>query len=161
MVLVFYITLIIVLYIPHKKSMNSNANDKLAKVKEKLGKEKEISPEERSNNIIKFWEARKPFTTVDSIPEYPLFNKKLLPNADELQKYVAKRFVELGALPKEALQDGHLYLGNCRNASRAIWNGKKFKYTRYKFGITFEEEINHFEDDEGNDVFVPIKDITK
>lgn len=49
------------------------------------------------------------------------------------------------------------YLGNCRNADIAKWNGEKFEYQRTKFGDTFTETINHFEDDNGYDVFVPFE----
>lgn len=58
---------------------------------------------------------------------------------------------------KSELVVGKEYLGNCRNAEKATWNGKVFTYNRTKFGYTYEEEINHFEDDDGYDVFVPIK----
>lgn len=62
-------------------------------------------------------------------------------------------------IPKDELEIGKEYNGECRNASKAIWNGKKFIYQRYKFGSTYSEEINHYEDDDGYDVFVPIKEI--
>ena len=52
---------------------------------------------------------------------------------------------------------GKNFVGSCRNASEAIWNGKTFTYKRYKFGSTFFEDINHFEDDDEYDLFVPIK----
>ena len=58
---------------------------------------------------------------------------------------------------KSELVDGQTYDGICRNASRAVWNGKEFVYERTKFGRTYEETINHYEDDDGYDVFVPIK----
>ena len=49
------------------------------------------------------------------------------------------------------------YMGICRNANIAKWNGEKFEYQRTKFGSTFVETINHFEDDNGYDVFVPFE----
>ena len=49
------------------------------------------------------------------------------------------------------------YLGICRNANVAKWNGEQFEYQRTKFGSTFTEKINHFEDDNGYDVFVPFE----
>jgi hypothetical protein len=42
-----------------------------------------------------------------------------------------------------------------------VWDGEKFTYQRYKFGFTFPEKINHFQDDDGYDLFVPIKKIEK
>lgn len=62
---------------------------------------------------------------------------------------------------KEELIKGETYSGICRNASKAIWDGKEFHYKRFKFGLTYDETINHYEDDNdfGYDVFVPIKKI--
>ena len=60
-------------------------------------------------------------------------------------------------IPKSELIINKKYNGNCRNASEAVWNGEKFIYKRHKFGTTYSEEINHYEDDDGYDVFVPIE----
>ena len=60
-------------------------------------------------------------------------------------------------IPKSELEIGEKYTGICRNSWIATWNGEKFEYERYKFGDRFTEEINHYEDDDGYDVFVPIK----
>lgn len=61
------------------------------------------------------------------------------------------------AIPKSELVKGEIYQGECRNSEDARWNGKKFVYKRCKFGDVFDEEINHFEDDDGYDVFIPMK----
>jgi hypothetical protein len=34
-----------------------------------------------------------------------------------------------------------------------------FEYKRYKFGFYYDEDINHYEDDDGYDVFVPFEKI--
>ena len=75
---------------------------------------------------------------------------------DGFRKYVEEHIIPI---PKSELVVGKEYPGHCRNASKATWDGKKFHYTRYKFGTEFEEKINHYEDDYGMDVFVPIKEI--
>ena len=64
-------------------------------------------------------------------------------------------------IPKAELVVGQEYPGHCRNASKAVWNGKVFQYMRKKFGSEFLEQINHYEDDnnDGIDVFVPVKEI--
>lgn len=116
---------------------------------------------EREQNILSYWQKREPFDDIDLLPEYPLFNEKTLPHAKELQEYVTKRFIELGAIPKKSLIVGHVYAGHCRNAHEAVWKGECFEYMRHKFGCTYPEEINHFEDDDGYDVYVPLKDITE
>jgi hypothetical protein len=77
---------------------------------------------------------------------------------EDYEEYVIKNYIRCGAIPKKDLIVGETYLGDCRNASEAIWNGKVFVYKRTKFGYTFDEEINHFEDDNGFDLFVPIKE---
>lgn len=58
---------------------------------------------------------------------------------------------------KTDLVKGQTYEGICRNARKAVWDGNKFHYERTKFGMTYDETINHYEDDDGYDVFVPIK----
>ena len=60
-------------------------------------------------------------------------------------------------IPKSELRNGITYQGNCRNADEAIWDVDAFIYMRYKFGSTYPETINHYEDDDGYDVFVPIE----
>ena len=60
-------------------------------------------------------------------------------------------------IPKSELVEGVIYKGECRNADEAVWLGDRFEYDRYKFGDVFREKINHFEDDEGYDVFVPME----
>jgi hypothetical protein len=49
-------------------------------------------------------------------------------------------------------------LGYCRNSNKAKWTGTEFVYDRCKFGMWYEDSVNHFEDDDGYDVFVPIKE---
>lgn len=60
-------------------------------------------------------------------------------------------------IPKKDLVHGTEYKGHCRNASKAVWNvdKQKFTYIRIKFGSAFLEDINHPEDDNGFDLFVP------
>lgn len=60
-------------------------------------------------------------------------------------------------IPKCELVNGISYKGVCRNTDEAIWDVDAFIYTRYKFGTTYLETINHYEDDDGYDVFVPIE----
>lgn len=60
-------------------------------------------------------------------------------------------------IPKKELIPGEAYSGICRNAREAKWNGEIFTYARDKFGDIYDEEINHYEDDNGFDIFVPIR----
>ena len=76
-------------------------------------------------------------------------------NKPEFLDYLIKR----GMIAKKDLQDGKTYIGHCRNSDEAIWDNskQKFTYLRYKFGSSFNEDINHPEDDNGFDLFIPIK----
>ena len=64
-----------------------------------------------------------------------------------------------GVLPKTDLVPGKYYLGKCRNAAVAMWDGDVFWYNRYKFGTTYAEKINHLEDDNGYDLFIPLEEV--
>jgi hypothetical protein len=66
---------------------------------------------------------------------------------------------EIGMIAKKDLEDGFTYVGDCRNASEAVWHADKqrFTYIRHKFGSSFDEDIVHPEDDEGFDIFVPMR----
>ncbi len=68
---------------------------------------------------------------------------------------------EIGAIPKSELVHCAQYLGVCRNACVAKWDAKnqKFYYLRTKFEHTFMEKINHPEDDDGFDLFIPYEKI--
>lgn len=117
--------------------------------KEKLLKRQE----EIKRNREEYWMELKPFNTTDDIPELPIVPK------DEWNNFYIPILIKCGAIPKDNLEIGKTYLGNCRNAEKAIWTGNKFLYKRTKFGSTYDEEINHFQDDDGSDLFVPLRKI--
>lgn len=119
----------------------------IQKIKDKLQKEKE----ERYNNTLEYWRNRNPFRDEDDIPPVPI----VLPK--DYEEVIIPNIVRCGGIPKDKLIVGETYIGDCRNASEAVWNGKTFTYMRTKFGTTYPEDINHFQDDDGYDVFVPIK----
>ena len=125
--------------------MNDTNNQILT---ENLLKRKEM----RYMSIIEWLENMTPFDDVENIPSVPKMR-----NEEDYKKYVVKNFIRCGAIPKSQLEVGKTYLGDCRNASKATWNGKVFTYQRTKFSFTYNEEINHFEDDNGFDLFVPLK----
>ncbi len=95
----------------------------------------------------------KPFSEPNDIPTIPSFK--------DYQKYkeiVIDNLIRCGAIPKSKLKVGTTYIGDCRNTNEATWNGEKFEYKRIKFGMTFDDTIEHFEDEMYYDVFVPIKE---
>jgi hypothetical protein len=60
-----------------------------------------------------------------------------------------------GMIAKKDLVVGATYIGHCRNATMADWNGIQFEYIREKFGNEFLDYVEHPEDDRGHDIFVP------
>lgn len=59
-------------------------------------------------------------------------------------------------IPRASLMKGAYYVGRCRNASVARWDGEKFHHWRMKWGNTFIETIKHPEDEEVFDCFIPV-----
>ena len=102
-------------------------------------------------DILEMWKTHEPFVNEDSIPDIPVVSK------EDYVNIIIPNIIRCGGIPKSELVIGKRYVGSCRNASEATWNGKTFTYKRYKFGRTFFEDINHFEDDDGYDLFIPIR----
>ena len=116
-------------------------------VKDKLKKEKE----ERYNTVLNHWKERKPFRDEDDISPIPI----VLPK--DYEEIIVPNIIRCGGIPKDKLIVGKTYIGDCRNAREAVWDGEKFTYMRTKFGSTYPETINHFQNDDGYDLFVPLK----
>ena len=68
---------------------------------------------------------------------------------------------DIGGITKNKLEHLSYYIGICRNSSVAQWNEKenKFLYMRNKMGNYFVDKINHPEDDDGYDLFIPLKKV--
>lgn len=102
-------------------------------------------------SLYQFFENLEPFNGDPlKVPDIPILPIPFL------REKVWPGLIRAGAIPKKDLIPGGKYLGSCRNSSEATWDGEKFIYTRHKFGDTFEDKINHFQDDNGSDVFIPI-----
>ena len=101
-----------------------------------------------------YWENLQPFECIDDIPSPPIVPE------EEYKLYVEK-LISCGAIPKKDLVPGKKYIGYCRNARVATWDGEKFTYPRTKFWYEYDEEINHFEDDDGYDLFITVWEYTK
>ena len=124
-------------------------------LEEELNK-KEALKQYREENIKEYFKELEKFNgDVDKIPEIPS-----LP-VDFLKVYVWPYLINAGAIPKKDLIKGKEYKGSCRNSSKATWDGEYFWYPRDKFGYKYQEKINHFQDDDGYDVFIPIEDRKK
>ncbi len=108
--------------------------------------------QERETRIKEYWRNLPKFETPNDVPELPDVDK------EEWNEFYVPKLIEAGAIPKKDLIDGQVYIGNHRNTTVARWNEKKnkFDHMRYKFGW-IEDECNHFEDDDGFALFVPIR----
>ena len=113
---------------------------------------KRCNKEYQLQKTIEYFNNLQPFTDEDRIPSIPVVEAKVY------NEVIIPNLIRCGAIPKKDLIVGKTYIGHCRNASEAVWNGTRFTYQRYKFGSTFPEDINHFEDDNGSDLFIPIKE---
>lgn len=114
-----------------------------------IAAEKEVTKKYQDQFVTVFWKNINTEINDEFQPGIPKTTKEIY------QKYVIPGLYRCGAIPKSKLKIGVIYKGYCRNASEAVWLGDKFEYDRYKFGITYKETINHFEDDNGYDLFVP------
>ena len=117
-----------------------------------LKEQSDCNNENKTEMMIDHLQTMKLFTD-DYIPEPPITTPELY------QKYVIPNFIRCGAIPKDKLVKGKTYFGSCRNADTAVWLGDKFEYIRHKWGDSYPEKINHFEDDNCYDLFVPIREI--
>jgi hypothetical protein len=107
--------------------------------------------EERKQRIKEYWENLPKINTPKDVPDLPRVD------IQEWKDYYAPKLIEVGAIPKKDLVINQFYIGEHRNAQVAKWNGDKFVYMRTKFQNVYEDTCNHFEDDDGFALFVPIK----
>jgi hypothetical protein len=97
------------------------------------------------------WEDLPKFVHPEDVPELPLVNKQ------EWDDFYIPKLIEAGAIPKKELEVGEYYAGKHRRARAAKWTGQHFIYNRDKFNIVYQDRCNHFEDDDGKALFVPIR----
>lgn len=120
--------------------------------------EKHRISKELEENHLKYWNSLKKFEKVSDIPALP-------GGIDEKtwKEFYCTKLIEAGAIQKKDLIDGKFYLGDHRRAVIAKWNSNKneFEYNRIKFSSVFVDTCNHFEDDNGYALFVPIKEVTE
>ena len=131
-----------------EKMLDEEKLDRIDKIRQKLVEERN----NRTQKIIEWFTDMNPFKGTDDIPDVPIVEPEIY------QSVIIPNLIRCGAIPKKDLKVGTIYLGNCRNTTKAKWTGTEFVYDRCKFGIWYEDSVNHFEDDDGYDVFVPIKE---
>lgn len=94
------------------------------------------------------WNALRFFKNENFIPSIPkldseLYNRIIIPN-----------LIRCGALTKDNLIPGKTYIGSCKNSNEALWVGDHFEV----YFNDIIQKLNHFQDDDGYDLFVPLKE---
>ena len=102
------------------------------------------------------WLELEPFEKAEDIPEIPKVE------TEEYKNFFVPILTKNGAVAKKDLVDGEWYYGDHRNCNFAKWNQKEnqFNYIRYKFGNNYWDNCNHFEDDDGFALLVPLRKAT-
>lgn len=108
---------------------------------------------DRERHLKELWENLKPFNEPEDIPEIPVVD------TDLYQEYYVPKLIKAGGIPKNQLIDGQYYIGDHRRCTVGRWNKEKnvFEYNRTKFNMVFIDTCNHFQDDDGFALFVPIR----
>lgn len=98
-------------------------------------------------NEREYWNGLKKFTEPVDVPKLPI----------PLTDFHVRRLKELGAMAKGQLVTDQWYIGDHRCVTVARWDGSRFTYIKQEFNFRFFEECNHFEDDDGYSLFVPLR----
>ena len=122
--------------------------EKMNAIKAKIEEERE----ERKRKMIEYWNNLPKFEKPEDVPNIPRVD------AAEYKEFYVPKLIGAGAIPKNELVDGQFYFGEHRNANVGRWIAEKqvFEHWRYKFGYRLDD-CNHFEDDNGYALFVPIR----
>lgn len=125
-----------------------NKEEILAELKAK----REIEKAQREQRIREYWENLPKLNNPEDVPALPRVDTQ------EWKEFYVPKLIAAGAIPKKDLIHGQIYIGEHRNTTIARWNAdtNKFEHMRYKFGW-MKDECNHFEDDDGFALFVPIR----
>lgn len=126
--------------------------DKKIEMKLKAQAQLQQIKEEREKKIKQYWENELPkFKNPEDVPELPTVKEK------EWKEFYVPKLIRAGAIPKKDLVVGQIYIGNHRRTLCAKWTGENFVYRRHKFTWVYDDYCNHFEDDDGFALFVPIR----
>jgi hypothetical protein len=106
---------------------------------------------------IQRWKEMDKMINAEDVPDIPSNINK-----DMWNEIFIPILIEKGAITKADLINGKWYYGNYRNSEFGKWDAKnnKFHHLRYKFGYRWDD-CNHFEDDDGYALFVPLREANK
>jgi len=135
-----------------KHLLDYNEEDRRRIFEEYVTKDTEAQ-KERARKEIEAWNNLKPFKDIWDVPQIPQATMELHKN------FYVPCLIAAGAIPKKDLIDGQVYIGRHRRCVAGKWNTsiQKFLYNRDKWGGMIPDDCNHFEDDNGFALFVPIK----
>jgi len=136
-----------------KEFLEYPAEEERRKKFEKYIARDQEAQKERAHREIEAWINLKPFIDIWDVPNIPQVTNKLY------KEFYLPRLIEAGAIPKRNMVDGQVYIGRHRRCVAGKWNAsiQKFLYNREKWGGTITDDCNHFEDDNGFALFVPIR----
>lgn len=122
--------------------------EKINELKAKIDEEKA----ERKRRVLEYWNNLPKFEKPEDVPNIPRVDPV------EYKEFYVPKLIAAGAIPKNELVGGQFYFGEYRNANVGRWLAEKqvFEHWRYKFGYRLDD-CNHFEDDNGYALFVPIR----
>jgi len=110
----------------------------------------------QDKKIIEWWKKMKPFNDEFDIPKLPIVDNKIW------EDFFVPKIIELGGIAKKDLIDGATYRGRSRNSNIAMWDEKNSDFIHYRTDfVRYRDVVNHFEDDNGYALFVPIKLLRK
>jgi hypothetical protein len=129
-----------------------NNQEGIDAIKIKFEAEKMKLREEREKKLKEYWENLPKLNNPEDVPTLPRVDGK------QWKEFYVPKLINAGAIPKKDLIDGQIYIGEHRNTTIGRWNQQtnKFDHMRYKFGW-IKDDCNHFEDDDGFALFVPIR----
>lgn len=107
---------------------------------------------ERNAKLKEYWLTLPKIEKLEDVPVIPRVDEK------EYREFYVPKLIAAGAIPKADLVDNQFYYGEYRRAKVGKWNAEEnvFEHWRYKFGFRLDT-CNHFEDDNGFALFVPIR----
>lgn len=103
--------------------------------------------------LIDYFNSLGEFEFESDIPPIPnvdveFYNNNILPN-----------LLRCGAIDKKNLIINKMYKGSSKLSKEAMWKGNFFIYIVDKWGTQSIKKINHFQDYNGGDIFIPIEEI--
>ena len=103
--------------------------------------------------IIDDFKSMTPFIDEYDIPNIPIIDEEIYKNV------IVPNLIRCGALQKSNLIKNKIYIGSSKYTKEAVWKGDYFVYLIDKWGTKTVKKIPHFEDYNGDNIFIPIKQL--